>query len=103
MLLRVSLFSTTSHHFPQYCARGHLAQNCALHLYKLDVNATEKAAEAKNLVDFEKGNITIKQRMGGVKDYPTFASLLDPLLVYFNILGFHAGLVWSGTCCSSHP
>lgn len=61
-----------------------------LNLYKLDVNATEKAAEAKNLVDFEEGNITIKQRMGGVKDYPTFASLLDPLLVYFNILGFHA-------------
>ncbi len=57
-----------------------------LNLYKLDVNATEKAAEAKNLVDFEEGNITIKQRMGRVKDYPTFASLLDPLLVYFNIL-----------------
>lgn len=61
-----------------------------LNLYKLDVNAAEKVAEAKNTLDIEDGHFTVKQRTGGVKDYPSFASLLDPLLVYFNILGVHA-------------
>ena len=61
-----------------------------LNLYKLDVNATEKAAKAKNMLDFEDSNLTVKQCMGGIKDYPSFASFLDLLLIYFNILGFHA-------------
>lgn len=63
-----------------------------LNLYKLDVNATEKVADVKNMLDFEDSNLTVKQCTGGVKDYPSFASLLDLLLVYFNILGFHAAL-----------
>ncbi len=61
-----------------------------LNLYRLDVNAQEKAADAKSTVDIEDGRFTVRDRSGALKDYPTFASLLEPLLVYFNVLGAHA-------------
>ena len=61
-----------------------------LNLYKLDINAQEKAADAKSTVDIEDGRFTVRDRSGALKDYPTFASLLEPLLVYFNVLGAHA-------------
>ncbi|KAF8154038.1 hypothetical protein B0H34DRAFT_631033, partial [Crassisporium funariophilum] len=61
-----------------------------LNLYKLDVLAQEKAADAQNTMDLEDGHFTIRERTGSAKDYPNFASLLKPLLIYFDVLGVYA-------------
>jgi hypothetical protein len=61
-----------------------------LNLYKLDPVAQEKATDARNTMDIEDGHFTIRERTGTPKDYPTFASLLEPLLTYFEILGSYA-------------
>jgi hypothetical protein len=51
-----------------------------LNLYKLDPVAQEKATDARNTMDIEDGHFTIRERTGTPKDYPTFASLLEPLV-----------------------
>jgi hypothetical protein len=60
-------------------------------LHKLDPSAQAKAADIRlNTLDLEDGHFTVRPKTGSAKDYPTFASLLDPLLVYFDILGVYA-------------
>lgn len=59
-------------------------------LYKLDRSSHDKLAEAKNSMDIENGSLTVRERVGSVKDYPNFISLLKPLLVYFHILSSYA-------------
>ncbi|KAF8171507.1 hypothetical protein BJ912DRAFT_995404 [Pholiota molesta] len=61
-----------------------------LNLYKLDIRAQDRISDAKNTVDLEDGRFTIRERTGGVKDYPTMSSLLEPLMLYFHVLGAHA-------------
>lgn len=81
-------------HFPLFLRTTILEIICheiqPLNLYKLNSNAHEKATDLKSTVDFEDSHLTIKDSAKGVKDYPSFASLLNPLLIYFSILGAHA-------------
>ncbi|KAF9486411.1 hypothetical protein BDN70DRAFT_10947 [Pholiota conissans] len=61
-----------------------------LNVYKLDLVSHDKAAETRNTLDIEDGSFTVRERTGSAKDYPNFASLLEPLLTYFEILGAYA-------------
>jgi hypothetical protein len=59
-------------------------------LFKLDPAAQDKNLERKATLDMEGGVMTATPRGGSLRDYPTFSSLLEPLLVYFNILTTYA-------------
>lgn len=59
-------------------------------LFKLDPASQDKNLERKSSVDVEEGVLTATPRGGSLRDYPTFSSLLEPLLVYFNILTAYA-------------
>uniref|UniRef100_A0A8H7XNY1 Uncharacterized protein n=1 Tax=Psilocybe cubensis TaxID=181762 RepID=A0A8H7XNY1_PSICU len=61
-----------------------------LNLNKLDLSAHKKVHDAQSSIVLENDNITVKPRLGTAKDYPTLQSLLEPLFVYFNILGQYA-------------
>uniref|UniRef100_A0A8H7XSH2 Uncharacterized protein n=1 Tax=Psilocybe cubensis TaxID=181762 RepID=A0A8H7XSH2_PSICU len=59
-------------------------------LNKLDLSAHEKVHDARSSLVLENDSLTVKARIGTAKDYPTLQSLLEPLFIYFNILGQYA-------------
>jgi len=59
-------------------------------LFKLDPAAQDKNLERKATLEMEGGVMTATPRGGSLRDYPTFSSLLEPLLIYFNILTTYA-------------
>ncbi|KAF8814520.1 hypothetical protein BYT27DRAFT_7082109 [Phlegmacium glaucopus] len=61
-----------------------------LDLFKLDPTLHDKNMDLKTTLDLENGSITAKAKSGSLRDYPQFTSLLEPLMVYFNILSAYA-------------
>ena len=59
-------------------------------LFKLDPAAQDKNLERKATLEMEGGVMTATPRGGSLRDYPSFSSLLEPLLIYFNILTTYA-------------
>lgn len=59
-------------------------------LFKLDPAAQEKNSERKATLDLEGGVMIATPCGGSLRDYPAFSSLLEPLLVYFNVLTTYA-------------
>ena len=59
-------------------------------LFKLDPAAQDKNLKQKATLDVEGGIFTATPCGSSLCDYPTFSSLLEPLLIYFNILTAYA-------------
>jgi len=57
------------------------------HLYKLETSIKEKP-RSKTFEISEQGDFTQWESDGSPKDYPSFQSLFDPLMTYFEILQF---------------
>jgi hypothetical protein len=57
------------------------------HLYKLDATVKEKP-KGKTFEISDDGDLTQREREGSSKDYPSFRSLYDPLVVYFELLQY---------------
>ncbi|KAF9035455.1 hypothetical protein BJ165DRAFT_1311763, partial [Panaeolus papilionaceus] len=62
------------------------------HLYKLDATAAELSLERADdfVLGDNAGGIVFKKKATSIKDYPTITSVVAPLLVYFEILQYHA-------------
>ena len=61
-------------------------------LFKLDPATHDKNMERKTTLEMEGGVMTATPHGGSLRDYPTFSSLLKPLLIYFNILTTYAAI-----------
>ena len=59
-------------------------------LFKLDPAMQDKNLEWKATLDVEGGILTATSHGGSLCDYPMFSSLLEPLLIYLNILMAYA-------------
>ena len=72
---------------------------CPGHLYKLDAIVKEKPT-AKTFEISDDGAFTQHERDASPKDYPSFHTLFDPLVIYFEILQFF--IISSGNVAAIH-
>ncbi|KAF8970287.1 hypothetical protein BDZ97DRAFT_1643273, partial [Flammula alnicola] len=59
-------------------------------LYKLDPSAQDKNLERRANLEFEGGQLTAVPHTGSLKDFPNLSSVVEPMLLYFDILTTYA-------------
>ena len=61
-----------------------------LDLFKLDPTLHDKNMDLKTVLDFDNGTTSAEAHSDSLRDYPHFASLVEPLTIYFDILSAYA-------------